>query len=309
MTKKSHFDAILTKAKMVNKTKIAVMNPTNDVALMGAIEPYQEGFAEPILVGNKDIIHKVAKANHLNIDDFELVHIEGKDADVAQATAQLLASGKADVLMKGNIHTDDMMRAVVNKENGLRTTNLISHVFIMDVPAYHKLLIITDAAINIAPDLEAKAHIINNAVLMSKVLGVEVPKVAVLAAVEIVYAKMPNTVEAAALSKMIDRGQIKGCIIDGPLAFDNIISKDAAQIKGIHSSVCGDADIILAPQIETGNAIAKQLAYLAHSGIAGVVLGAKKPIVLTSRSDSAHSRLISAASAVLLADYQKNCKK
>lgn len=308
MTQQSHFDAILSKAKMANKAKIAVMNPTNDVSLIGAIEPYQAGFAEPILVGNKDVIHKVAKANNLNIDNFELVHIEGRDADVAQATAQLLAQGKADVLMKGNIHTDDMMRAVVNKENGLRTGSLISHVFIMDVPTYHKLLIITDAAINIAPDLDGKMHILNNAVLMSKVLGVEVPKVAVLSAVEIVYPKMPSTLDAAALSKMVDRGQIKGCIVEGPLAFDNIVSKEAAKIKGITSEVCGDADIILAPQIETGNAVAKQLAYLGNSGIAGVVLGAKKPIVLTSRADSAHSRLVSAASAVLLADYQKNKK-
>jgi len=214
---------------------------------------------------------------------------------------ELVREGRAALLMKGSLHTDELLGAVVANATGLRTGRRISHVFIMDVPAYHKLLVVTDAAINIAPTLEDKADICRNAIDLVISLGLENPKVAILAAVETVTSKMPATIDAAALCKMADRGQIAGAIIDGPLAFDNAISKHAAEIKNIHSAVAGDPDIVLAPDLEAGNILAKQLIYLAHADSAGLVLGARVPIILTSRSDTVRSRIASCGVAMLAA--------
>ena len=216
-----------------------------------------------------------------------------------------MREGEAELLMKGSLHTDELLGAVVARETGLRTGRRISHVFIMDVPTYHKVLIVTDAAINIAPTLEDKVDICQNAIDLAMSLGVEQPKVAILAAVETVTSKMPATIDAAALCKMADRGQIKGGLLDGPLAFDNAISKEAAKIKGIASEVAGDPDILLAPDLEAGNMLAKQLSFLANADSAGLVLGARVPIILTSRADSVRSRIASCAVAVLAAHARR----
>jgi phosphate acetyltransferase len=213
--------------------------------------------------------------------------------------------GEAELLMKGSLHTDELLSAVVSRESGLRTARRISHVFIMDVPTYHKVLVITDAAINIAPTLEDKADICQNAIDLATALGMATPKVAVLAAVETVTSKMPATIDAAALCKMAERGQITGALVDGPLAFDNAISTDAARIKGIRSSVAGDPDILLAPDLEAGNMLAKQLTFLANADSAGLVLGARVPIILTSRADSVRSRIASCAVAMLAAHARR----
>ena len=215
------------------------------------------------------------------------------------------AQGEAELLMKGSLHTDELLGAVVARETGLRTGRRISHVFIMDVPTYHKVLIVTDAAINIAPTLEDKVDICQNAIDLAIALGVDTPKVAILAAVETVNSKMPATIDAAALCKMADRGQITGGLLDGPLAFDNAISSDAARIKGIRSEVAGDPDILLVPDLEAGNILAKQLTFLANADSAGIVLGARVPIILTSRADSVRSRIASCAVAMLAAHARR----
>jgi phosphate acetyltransferase len=214
-------------------------------------------------------------------------------------------SGEAEALMKGSLHTDEMMHEVASRDKGLRTARRISHVFVMDVPTYPRTLLITDAAINIYPTLEDKADILQNAIELAHVLGVELPKVAILSAVETVYPKINSTIEAAALCKMADRGQITGALLDGPLAFDNAISEEAAKIKKINSPVAGRADILLVPDLEAGNMLAKQLSYLAEADAAGIVLGARVPIVLTSRADSAKARLASCAVAVLFAHARR----
>jgi phosphotransacetylase len=212
---------------------------------------------------------------------------------------QLVREGKAELLMKGSLHSDELLGAVVARETGLRTARRLSHAFIMDVPTYHKVLIVTDAAINIAPTLEEKVDICQNAIDLAHAMGVELPKVALLAAVETVTSKMPATLDAAALCKMADRGQITGALLDGPLAFDNAISKEAARTKGINSEVSGDPDILLAPDLEAGNILAKLLSFLGNSDSAGLVLGAKVPIILTSRADNARAKIASCAIAML----------
>jgi phosphotransacetylase len=217
----------------------------------------------------------------------------------------LVREGKAELLMKGSLHSDEILGAVVAKETGLRTGRRVSHVFIMDVPTYHKVLIVTDAAINIAPTLDDKADICQNAIDLASRLGVKTPKVAILAAVETVSSKMPATIDAAALCKMADRGQIKGGELDGPLAFDNAISKEAAKIKGIQSTVAGDPDILLVPDLEAGNMLAKQLSFLANADSAGLVLGARVPVILTSRADTVRSKIASCGVAVLAAHAQR----
>jgi phosphotransacetylase len=217
----------------------------------------------------------------------------------------LVRQGEAELLMKGSLHTDELLGAVVARETGLRTGRRISHVFIMDVPTYHKVLIVTDAAINIAPALDDKVDICQNAIDLARALGLDQPKVAILAAVETVNSKMPSTIDAACLCKMADRGQIKGGLLDGPLAFDNAISKEAAQIKGITSEVAGDPDILLVPDLEAGNILAKQLTFLANADSAGLVLGARVPIILTSRADSVRSRIASCGVAVLAAHARR----
>jgi phosphate acetyltransferase len=241
------------------------------------------------------------------IDLAELQIIDVPDSHTAARKAvELIREGRSEILMKGSLHTDDLMAAVVARDVGLRAGRRISHVFIMDVPTYHKVLIVTDGAINIAPTLEDKVDICQNAIDLAISLGLDMPKVAILAAVETVTSKMPATIAAAALCKMAERGQISGGILDGPLAFDNAISAEAAKIKGIHSSVAGDPDILLAPDLEAGNILAKQLSFLANADSAGMVLGARVPIILTSRADSVRSRIASCAVAMLVAHARRN---
>jgi len=242
---------------------------------------------------------EVAEQAKCSLDGLTIVDVEHSHAAAAQAV-RAVREGGAQALMKGSLHTDELLSEVVNKSTGLRTARRLSHVFVLDVPRYPKPLLVTDAAINIAPTLEEKADIIRNAIELAHAIGVELPKVAILSAVETVTGKLQSTIDAAALCKMADRGQIGGAILDGPLAFDNAVSMAAAKIKGISSPVAGDADILVVPDIEAGNILAKQLEYLADAHAAGIVLGARVPIVLTSRADSAHSRVASCALAMLL---------
>ncbi len=270
----------------------------------GRSTPATKGLITPILVGPVDKIKEVAEKSGIDLGQIRIVDAPHSHASAAKAV-ELVRKGEAELLMKGSLHTDELLSAVVAKETGLRTGRRISHVFIMDVPTYHKVLLITDAAITIAPTLEDKVHICQNAIDLAVSLGVERPKVAILAAVETVTSKMPSTIDAAALCKMADRRQITGGILDGPLAFDNAISKEAAAIKGIRSEVAGDPDILLAPDLEAGNMLAKQLSFLANADSAGLVLGARVPIILTSRADSVRSRIASSAVAVLAAHARR----
>jgi len=272
--------------------------------LSGAVEAFEHGLIVPFLVGPAASIKKIAASSGIDLGNIEIVDVPHSHAAAEKAVA-LVREGRAEILMKGSLHTDELMGAVVSREGGLRTGRRISHVFIMDVPTYHKALVITDGAINIAPTLEDKMDICQNAVDLAISLGLERPKVAILAAVETVTSKMPATIDAAALCKMAERGQIKGAILDGPMAFDNAISKEAAAMKGIQSPVAGDPDILLAPDLEAGNMLAKQLSFLANADSAGMVLGAKVPIILTSRADSVRSRIASCAVAVLVAHARR----
>lgn len=258
----------------------------------------------PFLVGPAASIAQTAKSAGINLGKLEIVDVPHSHAAAAKSV-ELIREGKAEILMKGSLHTDELMGAVVSREGGLRTGRRISHVFIMDIPTYHKPLIVTDGAINIAPVLEDKVDICQNAIDLLICLGLERPKIAILAAVETVTSKMPATIDAAALCKMAERGQIKGALLDGPLAFDNAISKEAAQTKGIKSPVAGDPDVLLAPDLEAGNILAKQLSFLANADSAGMVLGARVPIILTSRADSVRSRIASCGVAVLVAHARR----
>lgn len=306
MEKLDLFDELVERARQVDPVRVAVAYPVDKVSISGALEGRRLGFMEPILYGPKAEIEAAAKAHDLDISSCEIIDCSHEVSSARRAVLDC-REGHADMLMKGSLHTDNFMGAVVARDVGLRTARRISHVFVMDVPSYHKMLMITDAAINIYPDLATKADIITNAVGLANILGIETPKVAILSAIETVSPKIESTMEAASLCKMADRGQIQGAILDGPLAFDNAISKEAALIKKIESDVCGDADILVAPNLEASNMISKQLAYLGNAEMAGVVLGAKVPIVLTSRADDARARLGSAAIAALMAaDMKKN---
>jgi len=249
-------------------------------------------------------IRALARKKRIELGTIEVVDAADSRESAAMAV-QLVREGRAELLMKGSLHTDELLGAVVAREKGLRTGRRLSHVFIMDIPTYHKVLMVTDAAINIAPTLEDKLDICQNALDLAIVLGVEKPKVAILAAVETVNSKMPATLDAAALCKMAERGQITGGMLDGPMAFDNAISKEAAKIKGIRSEVAGDPDILLAPDLEAGNILAKQLTFLANADSAGLVLGARVPVILTSRADSVRARLASCAVAMLAAHARR----
>jgi phosphotransacetylase len=281
-----------------------VAHPCEAAALSGAIEAAQEGLIVPILVGPRAKIESTAKSAAIDLKNFEIVDTPHSVASASKAVA-LLREGRAELLMKGSLHTDELMAGVVSREGGLRTGRRISHAFVMDVPTYHKVLVVTDAAINIAPTLEDKVDICQNAIDLAISLGLERPKVAILAAVETVTSKMPATIDAAALCKMAERGQIKGAILDGPLAFDNAISRQAATMKGIDSEVAGEPDIMLAPDLEAGNILAKQLSFLANADSAGLVLGARVPIILTSRADGVRSRIASCAVAMLAAHARR----
>ena len=298
------YERLLLRCKGLKPVPTAVAHPCEASALSGAIEAANEGLIEPILVGPRARIEAIANASGIKLESVQIVDAPHSTASAAKAVG-LLRDGQAELLMKGSLHTDELMAAVVSREGGLRTGRRISHVFVMDVPTYHKVLIVTDGAINIAPTLEDKVDICQNAVDLAISLGLDKPKVAVLAAVETVNSKMTATLDAAALCKMAERGQIKGAIVDGPLAFDNAISKDAAKKKGIQSAVAGDPDILLAPDLEAGNILAKQLTFLANADSAGLVLGARAPIILTSRADSVRSRIASCAVAMLAAHARR----
>jgi phosphate acetyltransferase len=298
------YELLLESCRGLAPIPTAVAYPCEETALAGAIDAAAKGLIVPILVGPAATIREIAKDHGIDLDGVEIVDVEDSH-DSAKKAVELVRTGKAELLMKGSLHSDEILGAVVAKEGGLRTGRRLSHVFIMDVPTYHKVLIVTDGAINIAPDLEAKADICQNAIDLARSLGVDRPKVAILAAVETVNSKMPATIDAAALCKMADRGQIRGGLVDGPLAFDNAISRDAAKTKGIESEVAGDPDILLAPDLEAGNMIAKQLSFLANADSAGLVLGARVPVILTSRADSVRSRIASCAVAVRAAHARR----
>jgi phosphate acetyltransferase len=292
------YERLLEKCKSLAAIPTAVAHPCEESALLGALEAGQKGLIEPILVGPEAKIREIATKARADLGKVPIVDTPHSHASAAKAV-ELVRQGKAELLMKGSLHTDELLGAVVARETGLRAGRRISHVFIMDVPTYHKVLLVTDAAISIAPTLEDKVDICQNAIDLAVSLGLAQPKVAILAAVETVTSKMPATIDAAALCKMAERKQITGALLDGPLAFDNAISKDAAQTKGIRSEVAGDPDILLAPDLEAGNILAKQLSFLANADSAGLVLGARVPIILTSRADSVRSRIASCAVAVL----------
>ena len=294
------YEQLLERCRGLAPIPTAVAYPCEATALAGAIDAGTQGLIVPILVGPAATIAEIAKTNGIDLGNAEIVDVAGSRASAAKAV-ELVRQGKAELLMKGSLHSDEVLGAVIARETGLRTGRRLSHVFLMDVPTYHKVLIVTDAAINIAPTLEDKVDICQNAIDLARTFGVERPKVAILAAVETVNSKMPATLDAAALCKMAERGQIKGGLLDGPLAFDNAISREAAKIKGITSEVAGDPDILLAPDLESGNMMAKQLSFLANADSAGIVLGARVPVILTSRSDSLRSRVASCAVAVLAA--------
>jgi phosphate acetyltransferase len=281
-----------------------VVHPCDETSLRGPVEAAEAGIVRPILVGPAAKISAVAREHGIKIDRFEIIDVAHSEA-AATKGVELIRESKGELLMKGSLHTDELMRAVTSGQTGLRTARRISHVFIMDVPTYGETLFLTDAAINIAPDLDAKRDIIQNVVDLFTQVGLGTPRVAVLSAVETVTSKIPSTVDAAALCKMADRGQITGAILDGPLAFDNAIDPEAAKIKGIKSEVAGRAQILVVPDLEAGNMLAKNLVYLAKADAAGLVLGARVPIVLTSRADSVRSRMASCAAAVLYAHARR----
>ena len=285
----------------------AVVHPCDRDSLLGPIEAARRGFISPVLVGPEQKIRDLAQAENVDLDPYQLIAVPHSHAAAAKAV-ELARAGEVEALMKGSLHTDELMAEVVSSAAGLRTKRRVSHVFVMDVPSYPRMLLITDAAINIYPRLEEKVDIVQNAIDLAHVLGIEQPHVAILSAVETVTSKIPSTLEAAALCKMADRGQITGGILDGPLAFDNAISLEAAQTKKIHSPVAGRADILLVPDLEAGNMLAKQLAYMAGAEGAGIVLGARVPIVLTSRADSVRTRLASTAVMVLVAHARRSGK-
>ena len=294
------YEQMLERCRALAPVPTAVAHPAEESALAGAIEAGEKGLIIPILVGPEAKLREIATKAGIDLRNTRIVDVPHSHAAAAKAVA-LVRQGEAELLMKGSLHSDELLSAVIAKETGLRTGRRISHVFIMDVPTYHKVLLITDAAINIAPTLEEKVDICQNAIDLAISLGLRRPKVAILAAVETVNSKMPATLDAAALCKMAERGQITGALLDGPLAFDNAISKEAARIKGIPSEVAGDADILLVPDLQSGNMLAKQLSFLANADSAGIVLGARVPIILTSRADSVRARIASCGVAMLAA--------
>ncbi|MCW8399432.1 bifunctional enoyl-CoA hydratase/phosphate acetyltransferase [Legionella sp. PATHC038] len=293
------FRRIIKSCKCIPAIRTAVVHPVQASVLEAVADAVKSGLILPVLIGPQIKIEAAAQKAGIDTSQWELLDVDHSDA-AAAAAAELAASGGVDAIMKGSLHTDELMSAIVPTAAGLRTKYRLSHAYVMDVPSYHKPLIITDAAINIAPNASDKADICQNAINLWRILHGEdqKPKVAILAAVELLNPKMQATVDAAILCKMADRGQITDAILDGPLAFDNAISKEAAQEKGITSSVAGDADILLVPEIESGNILAKQLTFLEHADAAGIVLGARVPIILLSRADSLRARLLSCALAV-----------
>jgi phosphate acetyltransferase len=298
------YDRLLARAKEVPPAVTMVVHPCDESSLRGAVEAAEIGIIVPNLVGPAARINAVARDHYIDISRFTVIDAPHSHAAATRAV-ELIREGKGELLMKGSLHTDELMRAVTASATGLRTARRISHVFIVDVPSYSETLFITDAAINIFPDLDAKQDIVQNAIDLFTQIGLGTPRVAILSAVETVTSKIPSTIEAAALCKMADRGQITGGVLDGPLAFDNAVDPEAARIKGIRSAVAGRAQILVVPDLEAGNMLAKNLIFLSRADSAGLVLGARVPIVLTSRADSVRSRMASCAAAVLYADARR----
>ncbi|HVJ41804.1 MAG TPA: phosphate acetyltransferase [Dongiaceae bacterium] len=294
------YNYLIRMAQQLSPVKTAVVHPCDEVSLESAVEAVKLHLIQPILVGPGARIREVAKRANLDIAAFELVD-SAHSHDSAAKAVELVRAGRAEALMKGSLHTDEVMGAVVARETGIRTERRISHCFIMDVPGHAEALIITDAAVNIAPTLEEKVDIVQNAIDLARAMGVPEVRVAILSAMETVTSKVPSTIDAAALCKMADRGQITGALVDGPLALDNAISPEAAAIKHIVSPVAGRANLLVVPDLEAGNMLAKSLSFLTGADAAGIVLGAKVPIILTSRADSLLTRLASCAVACCLA--------
>jgi phosphate acetyltransferase len=293
------FHNFIERCKSLPAITTTVVWPMTDVALRGAVEAAAAGLIEPTLVGPQDAMKALARKIDVAIEGFPIVHADSEEK-AAELSVAICRAGNAQALMKGSLHTDELLKPAMQRDTGLRTARRISHVFIMDTPAYARTLMITDAAINITPELEDKVHIVQNAIDLAHALGIAEPKVALLSALEMVNPKIKSTLDAAALCKMADRGQITGGILDGPLAFDTAVSQKAAAIKKLVSPVTGQADILVVPDLESGNMLAKQLEYLGGAQLAGIVLGARVPTILTSRADSAETRLTSCAVAVLL---------
>ena len=302
--KHEKYDRLIARCRDLPPTPTAVAHPCDESSLAGAIDAAKLGLIAPILVGPQARIRAVAQKHGLDLAGIEIVDAEHSEQSAAKAVA-LVREGRAEALMKGSLHTDELMGAVVRRETGLRTARRISHCFVMDVPGHEDALIITDAAVNIAPDFVSKVDIVQNAIDLAHALGMEKPRVAILSAMETVNPAVPSTLEAAALCKMADRGQITGGILDGPLALDNAIDLQAAKIKRIDSPVAGRANILVVPDLEAGNMLAKSLTFLAGADAAGIVLGARVPIILTSRADSVTTRLASCAVAVLVAKARR----
>jgi len=293
------FHQFLERCKSLPAITTAVCWPLSDVALRGTVEAAAEGLIEPTLIGDEVEMKELAQKMGVDISSFPVLHAE-TELKAVELSVAMCRKGNAQAMMKGSLHTDTLMKVAMARDTGLRTSRRISHVFVMDTPAYARTLLITDAAINIEPELEDKVHIVQNAIDLAHALGIPEPKVALLSAIETVNPKIKSTLDAAALCKMADRGQITGGILDGPLAFDTAVSVKAADIKNLVSPVTGQADILVVPDLESGNMLAKQLEYLGGAQLAGIVLGARVPVILTSRADSAETRLTSCAVAVLL---------
>jgi phosphate acetyltransferase len=302
--KHEKYDRLIARCKALEPVPCAVAHPCDESSLRGAVEAAQAGLIAPILVGPRARIEALAKQHRLDIARLQIVDAVHSE-DSARAAVALVREGKAEALMKGSLHTDELMGAVVKRDTGLRTARRISHCFVMDVPNHPDALIITDAAVNIAPTLKDKVHIVQNAIDLAHALGEKDVRVAILSAMETVNPDVPSTLEAAALCKMADRGQITGAVLDGPFALDNAISPEAAKVKKIESPVAGRANVLVVPDLEAGNMLAKSLTFLAGADAAGIVLGARVPIILTSRADSLSTRLASCAVAALVADARR----
>ena len=298
------YEKLIARAREIQPSSTVVVHPCDETSLRGPVEAAEAGIISPIFVGPASKIAAVAREHNLNIGKYELVDVSHSEEAAAKGV-ELIRAGKGELLMKGSLHTDELMRAITSSSTGLRTARRISHVFIMDVPSHPDTLIVTDAAINIAPDLDVKRDIVQNAIDLFVQIAAGAPRVAILSAVETVTSKIPSTIEAAALCKMADRGQITGGVLDGPLAFDNAIDPEAARIKGIKSPVAGHAQILVVPNLEAGNMLAKNLIFLSKADAAGLVLGARVPVILTSRADSVRTRMASCAIASLFADARR----
>jgi phosphate acetyltransferase len=303
--KYARLQALVARAKGLPAIDMAVVHPCDLESLKGALMAADAGLIDPILIGPEAKIRSIAQEHNLDLKQYRIVDVRHSHESAAMAVT-LIRNGDAEAMMKGSLHTDELLAEVVSRAAGLRTSRRISHVFLMDVPTYPRPLLITDAAVNIAPTLEEKVHIIQNAIDLAHIIGIPLPRVAILSAVETVNPKIQSTLDAAALCKMADRGQITGGLLDGPLAFDNAVSLMAAKTKGINSAVAGNAEILVVPDLESGNMLAKQLEYLANALTAGIVLGAKVPIVLTSRADTAETRIASCVIATLIAHHNRN---